>query len=310
MIFNNRTKKMEPKKTVYRANCTTCNSQYDISEITKVIEVLNGDESQKVSFYCDPCYDKHYTCEDEEVEGKEIPEGTPVEKIKCDGCYNEFPALEIVHQPFGINVCHKCQGKYVRSRCDACSKEVTNWRSLKELDIHLDQTTIKNCLICKDCWFDKLENVEEGGAISKAARRNKPMVLKFLLRDHRLDPNEEYGDAIYFMCKYGNEEIVKILLEDKRVDPTATCTPSNALDIAYYRGYKIVEMLLKDGRCDPNVLGSKLWDILLEINKVELMEQILKDERVKIEKEKIIKMVKQAADEKKDDMFYCLCKYL
>lgn len=216
--------------------------------------------------------------------------------IRCLKTRKVCDLTKVVNFSLGHNIvyyCGECIATFIKNiekdpikkgpECDACSTTFENQEDLKTLEIHPNETTVTNYMICKNCWFDDLNDITAKTPIAYAARQNKQNIVKILLQDYRLNPEEDDGDVIYYMCTRGHEEVVKILLKDERVNPELTLDKFQGLSNTYKYGHlNIVEILLRDGRCDPTKLEEKLIEALIEIGDKDLVEKILKDERVKL----------------------------
>lgn len=237
---------MEFKKVVY--NCCDCFRYHSSSKTIKAISM--GENHELIEYYCEACYEKNYG-KLEEKENEKSVEKNVTKTAKCDSCFQE-----------------------------------ANIDQLKKLSIITNTSELIHYMICEICWFTDLEDIINTNPIAKAASLGKPEIVKILLKDYRLDPDERYrnnGSALYHMCLYGNIEVVKILLNHNRVNPEKL--DMDHINNIYINGHlKIIEMLLWDGRFDPTKLGKKLWKVLREINDDKLTHKVIMDERVDITK--------------------------
>lgn len=112
---------------------------------------------------------------------------------------------------------------------------------LKTLEIHPSETTLKNYLICKNCW------IPDGVSISNAARLGRCGLVKILLQDYRWDSSNIDQKPICLACANGHSDVVKVLLESPKVDPSTD--NQYPFLTACSSGYpEVVEILLKDPR--------------------------------------------------------------
>ena len=94
-------------------------------------------------------------------------------------------------------------------------------------------------------------------ALTEATRYGRVELVKILLKDKRVNPNNHWSNKNAFLLATanGNIELVKIFLKDKRVDPNRRKPPYQASAIlsAAKNGYiELIKIFLKDKRINPN----------------------------------------------------------
>lgn len=113
-----------------------------------------------------------------------------------------------------------------------------------------------------------------------ACEKSQCEVVKLLLEDKRMDPNDNI-DLLIYACADGQEraEVVRLLLEDGRWDPTRQ--DDSCLWEAVRNGHlETVRLLLQDGRTDPDahLMGNLVR--LADKGRVDILELFLLDPRV------------------------------
>jgi len=94
-----------------------------------------------------------------------------------------------------------------------------------------------------------------------AARNGLSICARALLADHRVDPNQSFGDgstALMLAAERGHVDVVVVLLEDFRVNPNATRPDgATALILAAENGHtEVVETLLRHPEICTNQFGG------------------------------------------------------
>ena len=118
-----------------------------------------------------------------------------------------------------------------------------------EMGIRGESTTLVSALLAHPDVTMGHRHVAAFVAVAKVG--NQEMV-RLLLEDGRIPPQEMRNEALKSACWNGHANIVSLLLEDGRADPGAG--NSRALVSAVRSGnVEIIRMLLEDGRSDPLV---------------------------------------------------------
>lgn len=123
-----------------------------------------------------------------------------------------------------------------------------------------------------------------------AARTGHTAVVKLLLDDSRVDPNNREHDdwwPLLAAARAGHEDVVKLLLNDYRVDLGNDYERvkiwSPLAEAARGGHHGIVKMLLKDGHIDPNNGAANSWPPLVEAashGREMVVRLLLNDSRV------------------------------
>ena len=95
-------------------------------------------------------------------------------------------------------------------------------------------------------------SVDNNHAIKSASLFGQLEVVRLLLEDPRVDPNEcHLNSPLELACDHGHIEIVRLLLTDSRVDPSVG--NNFPIQTASHFGYvEIVRLLLEDSRVNPD----------------------------------------------------------
>jgi len=133
--------------------------------------------------------------------------------------------------------------------------------------------------------------LEDNSGLMYACNYNYIDIVKLLLADNRIDPNEYpedcggsdeyeiYAEPIRLACWVGNIDIVKLLLEDSRVDLSSR---HDTLEISCRKGYiDIVRLILADSRIDPSLHNNFALKLAKKENHTEIVNLLLSDPRVK-----------------------------
>lgn len=119
-------------------------------------------------------------------------------------------------------------------------------------------------------------------AMRKACMRGHIDIVKLLLKDKRVNPNDNV--VIRFASAKGYLDIVNLLLEDPRVDPSLyimNVSPSSGLIGACKKGHlNIVIRLLQDPRIDPSQRHQLALYTASSYGHPEIVNYLLQDKRV------------------------------
>lgn len=121
-------------------------------------------------------------------------------------------------------------------------------------------------------------------ALELACLNDKYDNAKYLLSLPEANPCRREGVMLWKSCDYGNTSIVKLLLEDGRVDPNDPWGENGSLIRACHRGhYEIVEMLLQDPRVDPAAPNNENLAFCHAkfFGHPRIVERLIQEERVK-----------------------------
>lgn len=139
--------------------------------------------------------------------------------------------------------------------------------------IHNVKNFIDECGIDPSC--------ENNRAIAKATKNNQLDIVRLLLEDDRVYPEEEDGieanRPLEHAAKNGNIQIIELLLTDPRVLPESE-SKTTILLAAVNRHLEALELLLKDGRSNPED-GLAIYTAA-DKDYPEIVQALLKDDRV------------------------------
>lgn len=107
----------------------------------------------------------------------------------------------------------------------------------------------------KKYFINQYDTSDINIAFIRACRDGDVNVVKFLLKDSRVNPNHlDQTGGLKYAARYGHIGVVKLLLKDKRIDPAKD--HSIALRYAAENDHNdIVNLLLEDGRSDVEYLA-------------------------------------------------------
>ncbi|KAI9328150.1 ankyrin repeat-containing domain protein [Obelidium mucronatum] len=116
-------------------------------------------------------------------------------------------------------------------------------------------------------------------ALHWASKRGHTHLVKLLLQDPDVQPQDLENRAFKAATHYGHFEIVKLLLGDSRVDPTVSC--NYGFRFAAFEGHlEIVNLLLTDSRVDPSDHNNTAIAWACQRGHLEVVKVLLAHDRV------------------------------
>ncbi|KAJ3290384.1 hypothetical protein HDU79_003239 [Rhizoclosmatium sp. JEL0117] len=132
--------------------------------------------------------------------------------------------------------------------------------------------------------LDMDPHVSNNIAIRTAVKSGNPELVRFLLKDTRVNPAANNNEAFVTACGAGNLDIVNQLLADRRVNPSEVFDwrPNAALYTAIVTGHAhIVERLLQDPRVNPSYSDENFVVLACEHKHIDVVKVLIEDDRVK-----------------------------
>jgi hypothetical protein len=126
-------------------------------------------------------------------------------------------------------------------------------------------------------------SISYNNCIRAAAANGHAELVRVLLQDNRVNPNDWTGDALGSACQGGYIDVVKVLLADRRIKPHTW--DNHALQMAVSGDYiEIVKLLMDLIKTNPKINpashGNQALEIAMCNNNKEMVDLLLTDERV------------------------------
>lgn len=111
-----------------------------------------------------------------------------------------------------------------------------------------------------------------------ACRHNRINIVKWLVVDKQMDPNDNTNIVLRTACCYNSPPIVEFLLSCPNIDPTYS---DGMFNIVVSRNHQeIVSLLLQDSRIDPSIDDNQAIKTAAKNGYLEIVKLLLQDPRV------------------------------